>query len=60
MADDYGEFYSIAECTGGQAELCACGQYADYPYDKIYDKIDVTNYMKQEKITLRSLFGTTV
>lgn len=24
-ADDYGELYSIAEYTGGQAELCACG-----------------------------------
>ena len=39
MADDYGELYSIAEYTGGQAELCACGQYADYSYDKVYDKM---------------------
>ena len=27
--------------------LAACGQYADYPYDKVYDKLDLTNYCKR-------------
>lgn len=27
-------------------ELAAFGQYADYPYDKIYDLVDITPYVK--------------
>lgn len=27
-------------------KIAAFGQYADYPYDKIYDKIDITEYCK--------------
>ena len=62
-ADDYGEFYTPLDYTSGQAELfiladsnyavyvngalCALGQYADYPYDKVYDRIDITKYLKQ-------------
>lgn len=25
--------------------LAAWGQYADYPYDKIYDEVDVTEFL---------------
>ena len=62
-SDDYGEFYTPLEYTSGQAELfiladsnyavyingtlCAFGQYADYPYDKVYDRIDITKYLNQ-------------
>ena len=54
-SDDYGEFYTSINYTEGQAELYILadsnyavyingtlrtfGQYADYPYDKVYDKI---------------------
>lgn len=27
--------------------LAACGQYADFPYDKVYDEIDVTAFCKK-------------
>ena len=29
--------------------LAAQGQYADYPYDKVYDELDITNYCKHGK-----------
>lgn len=30
-------------------KLAACGQYADYPYDKVYDTVDLTNYCRRGK-----------
>lgn len=58
--DEYGEFYTSFDYLGDGAELlisadsnyavylngqlAACGQYADYPYDKIYDVIDLSKY----------------
>ena len=61
-ADEYAEFYSSFFYNGGKAELmisadsnyavyingelAAFGQYADYPYDKVYDIVDVSSYCK--------------
>ncbi|MBQ2989646.1 MAG: family 78 glycoside hydrolase catalytic domain [Clostridia bacterium] len=63
QADEYGEFYSSFIYSGGKAELmisadsnyavylngalAAFGQYADYPYDKIYDTADVTSFCRE-------------
>ena len=63
--DEYGEFYtSFSYETGNvtlrisadsnyaaylNGTLCACGQYADYPHDKIYDTVDLTSFCKQGK-----------
>lgn len=62
-ADEYGEFYSSFTYAEGKTELfvsadsnyavhingelCASMQYADYPYDKVYDKIDITRHLKK-------------
>ena len=62
-ADEYGEFYANFAYSEGKAELlisadsnyavylngelCASIQYADYPYDKVYDKIDITEHVKK-------------
>ena len=59
-ADEYGEFYSEFVYTGGKlclgisadsnyaaylnGHLAAFGQYADFPYDKIYDVVDITEF----------------
>lgn len=58
--DEYGEFYSSFDYNGGNlllhisadsnyavylnGELAAFGQYADFPYDKVYDEIDVSKF----------------
>ena len=60
MADEYGEFYSEFQHIGGKVtlrisadthyaaylngKLCAFGQYADFPYDKVYDEVNITEY----------------
>ncbi len=65
QADEYTEFYSSFDYAGGKAELlisadsnyavyingalAAFGQYADYPYDKIYDTVDVTSFCREGK-----------
>ena len=62
-ADEYGEFYASFPYSNGKAELyiladsnyavyingklCASMQYADYPYDKVYDKIDITEHLNK-------------
>lgn len=62
-ADEYGEFYSEFDYNSGDVilhisadsnyaaylngKLCAFGQYADFPYDKVYDEIDVTKYAEK-------------
>ena len=69
-ADEYAEFYSSFRYEGGSASLsisadsnyavyingalAAFGQYADFPYDKIYDTVDVAAYCKigQNDITV--------
>ncbi len=59
-ADEYGEFYNEFVYTGGKlslgisvdsnyaaylnGHLAAFGQYADFPYDKIYDVVDITEF----------------
>ena len=59
-ADEYGEFYSSFSYGGGEISvsissdsnyalylngiLASFGQYADYPYDKVYDTIDLTPF----------------
>ena len=64
-ADEYAEFIEDVNFYGRSAELvissdsnytvyvngslAAFGQYADYPYKKVYDKIDVSRYMRQGK-----------
>lgn len=63
--DEYAEFYEEIDFFGKNAELyissdsnytvyingslAAFGQYADFPYKKVYDKIDVSRYMRQGK-----------
>ena len=63
--DEYAEFYEEINFFGKEAELCissdsnytvyingslaAFGQYADFPYKKVYDRIDVSRYMRQGK-----------
>ena len=64
-ADEYAEFIEEVSFYGRKAELyvssdsnytvyingslVAFGQYADYPYKKVYDRIDVSRYMRQGK-----------
>ena len=61
--DEYAEFLADLDFYGSDAELyissdsnyavyingalCAFGQYADYPYMKVYDRIDVSSYMRR-------------
>jgi len=61
-ADEYGEFYASFPYSKGNTEIfisadsnyaiyingefCESIQYADYPYDKVYDRIDITKYLK--------------
>ena len=68
MPDEYGEFYTEFEYHTGSAKLAisadsnyaayingklaAFGQYADFPYDKIYDEVDVTEYCVSGKNSL--------
>ncbi len=63
--DEYGEFVDAFTYELGKVvlqisadsnyaayingELAAWGQYADYPYDKVYDEIDVTDFCKKGK-----------
>ncbi len=63
--DEYAEFIDLVAHSGGKAELyissdsnyavylngnfVAFGQYADYPYMKVYDKIDLSSYMRVGK-----------
>ena len=60
--DSYARFYDTFEWNCGKAileiscdsnyelyingKLAGFGQYADYPYDKVYDRIDVTEFCK--------------
>lgn len=61
-ADEYGEFHTTFEWSSGKAELsisadsdyavylngalCAFGQYHDFPYDKIYDTIELSTHCR--------------
>lgn len=61
--DEYGEFVDDFAFTQGKVilrisadsnyaayingKLAAWGQYADFPYDKVYDEVDVTAYCKK-------------
>lgn len=61
--DEYGEFIDTFAFNSGKAllyisadsnytaylngEIVAFGQYADFPYDKVYDVIDITEYCKK-------------
>lgn len=65
MCDEHAEFYEEIEFYGKEASilisadsnysvyvngyLAAFGQYADYPYDKVYDERDISSYMRQGK-----------
>ena len=60
--DSYARFYQSFEAYGGEimielscdsnyelyinGTLASFGQYADYPYDKVFDRIDITKYCK--------------
>lgn len=62
VKDEYGEFADFFEYKEGEVKLsisvdsnyvvyingtvAAWGQYADFPYDKVYDEVDVTSYCK--------------
>jgi hypothetical protein len=64
-ADEYAEFIEEIDFFGRRAELAissdsnytvyvngtlaAFGQYADFPYKKVYDRIDLSRYMRQGK-----------
>ena len=64
-ADEYGEFYTAFEWHGESATLsisadsdyaaylngtlCAFGQYRSYPYDKVYDTVDITSLCQKGK-----------
>lgn len=66
--DEYAEFYDEMYLEGSGAELfissdsncavymngalCAFGQYADFPYSKVYDRIDLTKYIRKGKNVL--------
>ena len=66
--DEYGEFYTEFNYNGGKldllisadsnyavymnGELCAFGQYSDYPYDRVYDVVDVSKNAKAGKNSL--------
>ncbi len=61
--DEYGEFVDTFTYESGKVvlqisadsnyaayingELAAWGQYADFPYDKVYDEVDVTEFCKE-------------
>ena len=61
--DEYAEFYETVDFFGRKAELyissdsnytvyvngslAAFGQYADFPYKKVYDRLDLSRYMRQ-------------
>ena len=63
--DEYAEFIDEINFSGKKAELCissdsnytvyingtlaAFGQYSDFPYKKVYDRIDVSRYMRHGK-----------
>ena len=63
--DEYAEFCEVIDFRGREASICisadsnyvvyvngslaAFGQYADYPYDKVYDKRDISAFMRQGK-----------
>lgn len=63
--DSYARFYKTFEANGGNVaielscdsnyelyvngKLAGFGQYADYPYDKVYDRIDITPFCKVGK-----------
>lgn len=63
--DEYSEFYDCFQYDKGRVllsisadsnyavylngSLAAWGQYADFPYDKIYDTVDVTEYCEKGK-----------
>ncbi|MBR5448440.1 MAG: hypothetical protein IKV43_00490, partial [Clostridia bacterium] len=63
--DEYAEFCEVIDFRGREASifisadsnyvvyvngsLAAFGQYADYPYDKVYDKRDISAFMRQGK-----------
>ena len=63
--DEYAEFYETVEYGGGSCvmnisadsnyalyvngSLAAFGQYADFPYDKVYDARDITSFMRRGK-----------
>ena len=63
--DEYAEFYEEVDFFGKNAELyissdsnytvyingslAAFGQYADFPYKKVYDRVDVSRFMRQGK-----------
>ena len=65
QGDEYGEFYTSFNFGGEEmilnisvdsnyavylnGELCAFGQYPDYPHYKIYDEIDITKFCKEGK-----------
>ena len=64
-ADEYGEFYDCFEWSAGRVALtvsadsnyavylngtlAACGQYADYPYAKVSDTVDLTAHCQKGK-----------
>ncbi len=66
--DEYGDFYSEFEFSGKKTELvisadtnyavylngelCTFGQYADYPHDKVYDVVDITDFCKRGRNSL--------
>ena len=61
--DDYAEFFTNVSYGGGKAELClsvdsdytlwingeyvASGQYGDFEHYKIYDVLDVTDFLRE-------------
>ena len=62
-ADEYGEFYDRFQYDGGNISVSisadsnyalflngiqiSFGQYADYPYDKVYDTVDITPFCQK-------------
>ncbi len=70
-ADEYVRFYQTFTHKNGRVMIslacdsnyelyvngkrAAFGAYADYPYDKVYDRIDITEYCKEGKNTLSVL-----
>ena len=66
--DEYAEFFDEVYLEGTGAELfisadsnyavymngalCAFGQYADFSYNKVYDKIDISRYIRKGKNVL--------
>jgi hypothetical protein len=67
--DEYGDFFDSLEYRGGSVSaavscdgnyalyingmLAGFGQYADFPWCKVYDEIEITPYLKQGKNDLR-------